>query len=155
MNRRGKLKERIFKFTVDICQAEVRHHVNAHLNSFHLVIILALSLSGASLNFTRFVVNQRIITNRAHNSSRVNSIFFLFFPPPCFSLCGVKNSQRHGANLRPIVGRAIVGLMKDAFKSLFLLNCFASAFNVAFFGQSCTRQFLGMKLLFHHSSWSR
>lgn len=67
----------------------------------------------------------------AHNSNRVNLAFlflFLFFVLSSFSFCGMRNRQRHGANLRPIVGLAIVGLMKGAFKSLFLLNCFASAF---------------------------
>lgn len=45
----------------------------------------------------------------------------------------MRNSRRHGANLRPIVGPTIVGSMKGAFKSLFLLNCFASAFQRGIF----------------------
>lgn len=45
----------------------------------------------------------------------------------------MRNHQRHGANLRPIVGLTIVGRMKAAFKSLFLLNCFASAFQRGIF----------------------
>lgn len=65
------------------------------------------------------------------------------------SLCGMRIRQRHGANLRPIVGLAIVGLMKGAFKSLFfLIELFCVCFSTSPFSlQSCTRQSVGMKLL--------
>lgn len=73
----------------------------------------------------------------AHNSNRVNSVVFFFFSLP--PLCAMRNRQRHGANLRPIVGPAIVGSMKGAFKSLFLLNCFASAFQRGILSLSLAR----------------
>lgn len=69
--------------------------------------------------------------DKARDSNRVNSEVS-FFPP----FCGMRNRRRHGANLRPIVGPAIVSPMKGAFKSLFLLNCFASAFQRGIFSPS-------------------
>lgn len=82
----------------------------------------------------------------AHNSNRVNSGFFVF--------CGMRNRQCHGANLRPIVEVAIVGSMKGAFKSLFLLNCFASAFR-GILSPALHKTIGGDETPFCHSSQSR
>lgn len=101
-----------------------------------------------SVNFTVFVVDGgKIIMDMAHNSNRVNSGFFSF--------CGMRNRQRHGANLRPIVGPAIVGSMKGAFKSLFLLNCFASAFQRGILSPALHETISGDETPFYHSSQSR
>lgn len=88
-----------------------------------LFIILSSYLSVVvSVNFTAFVGERK--NHHGHGSQFKSSQFGFFF----FPFCGMRNRQHHGANLRPIVGPAIVGSMKGAFKSLFLLNCFASAF---------------------------
>lgn len=103
-----------------------------------------------SVNFAAFVVDGGggITMDKAHNSNRVNSGFF-------FPFCGMRNRRRHGANLRPIVGPAIVGSMKGAFKSLFLLNCFASAFQRGIFSPALHETISGDETPFYHSSQSR
>lgn len=85
------------------------------------------------VNFTGFVIERGKKSSWTWLTIQIESIwhfffFSFFFVLSSFSFCGMRNRQRHGANLRPIVGPAIVGLMKGAFKSLFSLNCFASAF---------------------------
>lgn len=86
-----------------------------------------------SVNFFVVVVDGRrgITVDKARDSNRVNSEVSFFSP-----FCGMRNRRRHGANLRPIVRPAIVGPMKGTFKSLFLLNCFASAFQRSIFSPS-------------------
>lgn len=85
------------------------------------------------VNFAGFVIERGKKSSWTWLTIQIESIwhfffFSFFFVLSSFSFCGMRNRQRHGANLRPIVGPAIVGLMKGAFKSLFSLNCFASAF---------------------------
>lgn len=117
-------------------------------NSSFLFVILP-GYQSVSVNFAALVVDRgKIIADMAYNSNRVNLVFSISF-------CGMRNRQRHGANLRPIVGQAIVGSMKGAFKSLFLLNCFASAFQRGILSPALRETISGDETPFYHSSQSR
>lgn len=130
-------------------------HVANLRKPFGFLFIILSSYPGVivSVNFTVLSWRQgeKIIMDMAHNSNRVNSLFFSSSSP----FCGMRNRQRHGANLRPIVGLAIVGLMKGAFKSLFLLNCFVSAFQRCILSAALHETISGDETLFCHSSPSR
>lgn len=120
--------------------------------SFYLSFFLVYPGVIVSVNFTAFVVDRgKIIMDMAHNSNRVNVSVFFFF----FSFGDIRNRQRHRVNLRPIVGPAIVGSMKGAFKSLFLLNCFASAFQRGILSPALHKTISGDETPFYHSSQSR
>lgn len=92
-----------------------------------------------------------IVADVTHNSNGVGASVILWLVP----FGGIRKRQRHRVNLRPIVGPTIVGSMKGAFKSLFLLNCFASAFQRGILSPALHETIGGDETPFCHSLQSR
>lgn len=120
--------------------------------SFFFVSLNVTSCPSAIVSVNFAVCWRRGENHHGQGSQFKSSQFFCGVFPPFF---GMRNRRRHRANLRPIVGPAIVASMKAAFKSLFLLNCFASAFQRGIFSSALHKTISGDETLVYRSFKSR